>query len=122
MGRNKSFDRQLVIQQISKLFVTNGFNATSLDEIVKETGLLRGSLYSTFGSKLGMFITALEDSLEKNNDFKLGILIVALIEVSPKNNQVHHIVHNWYQNNDSNNLAEMLGTELLKHGDILEKK
>ena len=54
MGRKKSFDTSDVLSQIGQLFIEKGYNGTSLDDIVERTGLLRGSLYATFGSKQGM--------------------------------------------------------------------
>ncbi|KRL05118.1 HMG-I and HMG-Y, DNA-binding regulatory protein, TetR [Liquorilactobacillus oeni DSM 19972] len=121
MGRNKKFNQEQVLAEIGKLFVKYGFNATSLDDIVKCTGLLRGSLYSTFGSKQGMFVSALKLSLKgENNQVSWGLLIIAMLEVAPRNNMVRDIVQQWYKENKSANVAELIGLQLLKHGGIIE--
>ena len=40
-------------------FWANGYDATSLDDLMSETGLSRSSLYNAFGDKLDLFIAAL---------------------------------------------------------------
>ena len=41
-------------------FWANGYDTTSLDDLMRETGLSRSSLYNAFGDKLDLFIAALE--------------------------------------------------------------
>jgi len=60
MGKNKSFNTDEVLIKIAQLFVSRGYNGTSLDDIVEKTVLLRGSLFGTFGSILGMFVATLD--------------------------------------------------------------
>lgn len=43
------------------LFWRQGFEATTIDQLVSETGLNRYSLYGAFGDKYGVFAAALED-------------------------------------------------------------
>ncbi|GKS82249.1 hypothetical protein LPAF129_19350 [Ligilactobacillus pabuli] len=120
MGKKKTFDSNEVLLQVGQLFITNGYNGTSIGDIVEETGLLRGSLYATFGSKQGMFTSALKLSLERDDErLKWGLLIVAMLEVTPRNHQVFEIVQNWYRHQSSTNVATNIGTELLKHSGIL---
>lgn len=120
MGKRKTFDPDEVLLQVGQLFITNGYNGTSIGDIVEATGLLRGSLYATFGSKQGMFIAALKLSLERDDEhLKWGLLIVAMLEVTPRNRQVFEIVQNWYQAQPSTEIATNIGTELIKHSGIL---
>lgn len=60
MARPREFDTGTFLRQAGELFVKRGYNATSIDELVKVTGVARGSLYSIFGSKQGVFIAVLE--------------------------------------------------------------
>ncbi|MEJ6400327.1 TetR/AcrR family transcriptional regulator [Nicoliella lavandulae] len=120
MGRTKTFDPHTVLTQIGQLFIRSGYNGTSLDDIVKRTGLLRGSLYSTFGSKQGMFIAALKLSLAGRDDqLKWGLLMVAMLEVTPRSKKVFKIVQAWYESNQSNQIAAQIGLALLKHSGII---
>jgi AcrR family transcriptional regulator len=59
MGRQKTYDRDTVLEKAMKLFWKQGYEGTSLDEIVKTTGLNRFSLYKEFGGKMGLFREAL---------------------------------------------------------------
>ncbi|MFT8950263.1 MAG: helix-turn-helix domain-containing protein [Liquorilactobacillus hordei] len=121
MGRKKSFDTSDVLSQIGQLFIEKGYNGTSLDDIVERTGLLRGSLYATFGSKQGMFISALKLSLEgSNNQLKWGLLIVAMLEVTSRNTKVYDLVQTWYTEHQNEQIAEKIGLELLKHSGLIK--
>lgn len=56
-----------------------GFGGTSITALTESTALLRGSLYSTFGSKLGMFLETLKYSISKNDDDTLKLVIIAIL-------------------------------------------
>jgi TetR/AcrR family transcriptional repressor of nem operon len=60
MARPREFDREDIVAKITNLFWERGFKGTSLDDIVKATGLKRGSLYSCFGNKEKLFLLAIE--------------------------------------------------------------
>ncbi|MEX0380295.1 TetR/AcrR family transcriptional regulator [Leuconostoc sp. MS02] len=123
MGRKKSFNQQEVIAQMSQVFGQYGFEGTSLDDLVKVTGLLRGSLYSEFGSKQGMFIASLSANLENHTRETLTwrLLLVAMLELTPNNQAVREIVRRWYENQDSTDISVQLGQQLLNHSGILSE-
>lgn len=60
MARPREFNHEIVSERIMNLFWAKGFEGTTIDEIVKVTGLKKGSLYSSFGSKTKLFEFALE--------------------------------------------------------------
>ncbi|MCM0599079.1 TetR/AcrR family transcriptional regulator [Periweissella fabalis] len=122
MGRNKKFDPTVVLHDIGWLFIKNGYNGTSLDDIVKVTGILRGSLYSTFGSKLGMFIAAFELSLhEEDPQLKWGLLLIAMLEVAPQSTKVAQMIQTWYATNQTPDIEAQIGHALLRHSGIITK-
>ena len=47
------------LARAQRQFLRHGYHATSIQTLVDCTGLGRGSIYDTFGSKRGLFITAL---------------------------------------------------------------
>lgn len=49
------FDRDDVIGKSIKLFWKNGYSASSMQQVVKATGLKPGSIYLAFGNKEGLF-------------------------------------------------------------------
>ncbi len=59
MARTKEFDPDTAVAAAIELFWERGYANTSMQDLVDELGLNRGSLYGTFGSKHDLFITAL---------------------------------------------------------------
>ena len=59
MGRPREFDPDEVLEESMKLFWTKGYGATSLDDLLRETGLARQSLYNGFGDKHALFLATL---------------------------------------------------------------
>lgn len=59
-GRPREFDDEAVIEAAIDVFWSNGYQATSSQELVERTGLGRGSLYNAFGSKQGLYHEALK--------------------------------------------------------------
>ncbi|VFR54294.1 Transcriptional regulator, TetR family [plant metagenome] len=54
-GRPKEYDDTAVIDAAMDVFWTNGFEASSTQELCERTGLGRGSLYHAFGSKQKLY-------------------------------------------------------------------
>lgn len=55
------FDRNEVVSKSKELFWHNGYNGSSMQQVVKATGLKPGSIYLAFGSKNGLYREAIED-------------------------------------------------------------
>ncbi len=64
-GRPRKFDKAKTLQVILKLFLANGFAATSLDDIAAATRLTRPSLYAAYGNKTAMYLLCLETFAEQ---------------------------------------------------------
>ena len=60
MGRPKQFDEDEVLAAAMELFWRQGYKATSVRDLVKQTGIGEGSLYDSFGGKRELFLAALE--------------------------------------------------------------
>lgn len=120
MGRNKKYQQADVIQKMTNLFIEKGYNATSLDDLVSVTGILRGSLYSAFGSKQKMFIQSLVHSLENNplSDESIGMVIISMLELSDKSKQVKEIIQEWYQQNDNQGIEKIIGRYIINKSEI----
>ena len=65
-GRPREFDPETAIAAAAKVFWDHGYHPTSIDDLCKATGVLRGSLYSAFGDKRGILIAALDHYAEQN--------------------------------------------------------
>lgn len=60
MPREKQFDEDEVIQQVTRAFWQKGYGACSVGDLVAASGLSRSSLYDTFGDKEQLFIRCLQ--------------------------------------------------------------
>lgn len=59
-GRPRAFDVEAATASALRVLWRQGYDATSVDDLVEATGLSPSSLYGTFGSKRGLFRAALE--------------------------------------------------------------
>lgn len=59
MARTKVFDEQEILSKAMNLFWEKGYYATSAQDLVKELGISRSSLYDTFGFKHSLFLKCL---------------------------------------------------------------
>lgn len=60
MARPREFDYEHVLDKAVEVFWSKGYESASIQDLVEATGLHRGSLYATFGSKQGLFLTVLD--------------------------------------------------------------
>ncbi|MDJ0517195.1 MAG: TetR/AcrR family transcriptional regulator [Trichodesmium sp. MO_231.B1] len=59
MGRQKQFNRDEVLMKAMETFWCYGYEGTSIQTLVENMGINRGSLYDTFGDKLSLFHEAI---------------------------------------------------------------
>ena len=59
MSRTIDFDRQEVLSKAMMLFNEKGYAACSIQNLLDEMGLNRGSLYAAFGDKRSLYMEAL---------------------------------------------------------------
>jgi TetR/AcrR family transcriptional repressor of nem operon len=74
VGRPRSFDEAEVRRRVRDAFWQRGFEATSIDDLTRATGLGKGSLYAAFGDKRRLFI----EELEAYSAARLGARLAAL--------------------------------------------
>ncbi len=59
MARPRQFDEEQVKEALMNVFWDKGYEATSMQDLVAATGLLKGSLYGAFGDKRALYMIAL---------------------------------------------------------------
>ena len=79
MARQKEFDRDDVLERAMRLFWVQGYEATSMGDLVKYLGIGRQSLYDTFGDKHQLYLAALDRYRQKFG----GTLPAALADETP---------------------------------------
>ncbi|MGH3260866.1 MAG: TetR/AcrR family transcriptional regulator, partial [Trebonia sp.] len=57
-GRPRAFDTQQALARARDLFWSRGYAATSVQDLVDELGVQRGSLYAAFGDKHDLYLKA----------------------------------------------------------------
>lgn len=60
MARSKQYKEEEVIQNALNLFWRNGYEGTSVRMLEKEMGINQFSIYSSFGSKQGVFVESIK--------------------------------------------------------------
>jgi len=58
--------RELVLQSAGRLFNRHGFNAVSIDDVMAEAGLTRGSFYCCFTSKSDLYAQSVARIVHKD--------------------------------------------------------
>ena len=74
MARHKEYDEKEALQKAMELFRYQGYEKTSLQDLVSHMGIHRRSLYDTFGDKHTLFIKALElydNNVKKKMDIQV---------------------------------------------------
>ena len=65
MARPKEFDRADVLDLAMQVFWEKGFEATSINDLVRRMGIGRASLYDTFGSKRDLMFAAMDCYIDR---------------------------------------------------------
>ena len=60
MVRTRTFDPSTALSKVVDLFSSKGYSETSMEDIVRATGVSRYGIYGTFGNKRELFEQALE--------------------------------------------------------------
>ena len=60
MARPREFDPDQALDRAKEAFWANGYEATSMADLMKAMGLAKGSIYQAFGDKHSLFIHALQ--------------------------------------------------------------
>ena len=66
VGRPREFDEEKALEAAMEAFWQKGYEATSLSDLCTCTGLHKGSLYQTFGSKHELFMRALRNYTDRS--------------------------------------------------------
>jgi TetR/AcrR family transcriptional regulator, transcriptional repressor for nem operon len=65
MARLREFDLDEVMEAVINAFWEQGYEATSLADLMAVTGLQKGSIYKAFGDKRSLFLKALQVYLDR---------------------------------------------------------
>lgn len=77
MGRPLGYDPDTVLDAAMQIFWSKGYEATSLQDLLKATGLSKSSLYQAFGGKKDLFLRCINRYRER-----IGNSIAEVLEMS----------------------------------------
>jgi AcrR family transcriptional regulator len=80
MARQREFEEEEVIDKVVQVFWRQGYEGTSLEDLLKATGLKKSSLYNAFRSKSDLYRLATQRYYAKY----LGFQEAALAEKTPR--------------------------------------
>ena len=66
VGPNKQFDKDVALKNALDVFWAQGFEATSMQDLVSAMGVNRASMYQTYGNKAELFIAALDQYIDSS--------------------------------------------------------
>lgn len=65
MARPRKFDEEKVLDAIKNVFWQSGYEGASYSDLIKASGLHKGSLYAAFGDKHALYLRALQEYDER---------------------------------------------------------
>ena len=129
MARSKEFDETVVLKKAMELFWEQGYEKTSMQDLVDRMGIHRRSIYDTFGDKRSLFLAALDEYekfikhemetisdvflfiLRSSDQYPKGCLSVnAAVELSLLDQEIDQLVTAMF------NRTEGMFEELIRHG------
>jgi TetR/AcrR family transcriptional regulator, transcriptional repressor for nem operon len=101
MARHRDFNSEEVIDKSIDVFLSQGFEATAIKDIVGATNVHPGSLYNAFGNKKEIFMQALERFVEVSQ-FNLTL---ASAETAPPRAAIEKLFHDLIESTDQRGAA-----------------
>jgi TetR/AcrR family transcriptional regulator, transcriptional repressor for nem operon len=80
MARPREFDEEAVLDAAVQCFWSQGYESTSVKDLMERTGLTAASLYNAYGDKRSMFRVALDHYIERS----IGVRIQRCEVLAPR--------------------------------------
>lgn len=93
MARPRSFNEDLVLDIVTRLFLKFGYTATSISMIMDATNLKKGSIYKAFESKENLFKLCLKRYMAQKFETMQSILEGSKTAFTALEYYLHHEVH-----------------------------
>lgn len=75
LTRPREYNRESVLDAVTRLFWKKGYEATSINDIVKFTGINKHSLYNDFGDKEKLFLSCADNYVKTATDSVENVLL-----------------------------------------------
>ena len=117
VGRPREFDTEQVLDAAMRAFWANGYEATSLADLMDVTGLHKGSLYQAFGDKHSLFLQSLKRYLADTRRHEMEVMQASPSPFEGIGNVAHHMIEGGDDNCPTGCLAINSMAELAPHDD-----
>lgn len=112
MARTKEFDPDTALRAAMELFIAQGYEATSMADLVGHLGISRASLYATFECKEELYRRALDLYLDQN---PLD-MAVALSQPGPVLPRIHAVVEQFATQTANGDRCLVVGAAIERMG------
>ncbi len=102
MPKVKQFNRDQVLHEAAQIFKQKGYNGTSIDDILKATGLSRSSLYDSFQDKHTLYLKSLEAYKQLENQAYQNVNLKALNGYEKIEHVFREVVRHLIENPENN--------------------
>lgn len=133
INKEKQFKKQYIIESAEKLFFSNGFKSTSMDQLAKECGFTKRTIYSYFPSKDEIYYEIMLKSYKKLNELlidesnkvyetevkRLKAVIKVMIDFSKENSDAFKIIFNFPNDNIEEILKNSVAEQCYEQGEIM---
>ena len=127
MARPQEFDTEQALKQAIDLFWKNGYERTSLNDLLKQMQIQRSSFYNRFGDKHSLFVQALDHYMKDandgfhsfgntnlsagfvNNQVNIADPLAQVIQLPPLNQPANQIAYNTWIANAAHSLGLSVG-------------
>ena len=92
VGRPREFDEGKVLDAAMEVFWRKGFESTTMADLMKATGLHKGSLYQAFGDKHTLFVAALRRYFENLKAEMSDVLLSADSAIDGMRKAMHKVI------------------------------
>lgn len=101
MGRSKEFEENIVLQKAMELFWEQGYEKTSMSDLVEHMGIHRRSLYDTFGDKHALYLKA----IDRYGEYITGKLKSETLRAKTANQAIQYIFDYIIEGNEDRHLG-----------------
>lgn len=101
MGRSKEFEENEVLQKAMELFWQQGYEKTSMSDLVEHMGIHRKSLYDTFGDKHALYIKV----IDRYAEYSTAILTAEALRANTAYQAIQNIFDYIIEGNEDKHLG-----------------
>lgn len=121
MGRSKEFEEDTVLQKAMEVFWKQGYEKTSMSDLVEHMGIHRKSIYDTFGDKHALYLRV----IDYYGEFSTAKFMSEILKAKTSYQAIRNIFEYVIEGNDDKHYGCLFVNATTEFGpwdqDVLEK-